>query len=283
MIGSVCGILGIASGGEPPPASALDAVELLRHRGPDAEGRFADGPVVLAIRRLAIIDLETGEQPVANESGDVVCIANGEIYNYIELRAGLAARGHTFSTQGDVEVIPHLYEELGDRCFERLRGMFAVALWDRRRRRLLLARDRFGIKPLYLRRGTGGLAFASEIAPLLTLGADAEPDLPALAYIFRSGTSRTRATGLRGVRGLAPGTVLVWEDGRMREAPYVEAEAEVGGGDAGLEDTLAEAVRIHLRSDVPLAVLLSGGLDSSLIAALAAGQLGPSSETFTVG
>jgi asparagine synthase (glutamine-hydrolysing) len=144
----MCGILGILAKDTPPPQ--LDAIELLRHRGPDGEGRRAFERVAFAMRRLAIIDLETGEQPVENEAGDVVAIVNGEIYNYRELRADLAARGHEFRAEVDVEVIPHLYEELGWRCFEKLRGMFAVALYDARRDRLVLARDRFGIKPLYL-------------------------------------------------------------------------------------------------------------------------------------
>ena len=128
----MCGILGFAGR---VPEGALDAVELLRHRGPDGEGRYARGPVGLAMRRLAIIDLATGDQPVANESGDVVAVVNGELYNYRELRAELVSKGHVFRGEGDVEVVPHLYEEHGERCFERLRGMFAVALWDERRGR----------------------------------------------------------------------------------------------------------------------------------------------------
>jgi asparagine synthase (glutamine-hydrolysing) len=231
------------------------------------------------MRRLAIIDLDTGDQPVANEAGDVVAIVNGELYNYRELRAELAAAGHVFRGEGDVEVVPHLYEEHGDACFERLRGMFAVALWDERRGRLVLARDRFGIKPLYLAEVAGQLAFASEIAPLLALGADDEPDADALADYLALGYVPGEATGLSGVRRLLPGHVLVHEGGRTQTRAFYRLEPHV----LPLEETLEEAVRLHLRSDVPLAVLLSGGLDSSLIAALAAAELDEPLRTFTVG
>jgi asparagine synthase (glutamine-hydrolysing) len=275
----VCGILGLASTGLQSGTQALDAIERLRHRGPDSEGRFAAGPVAIAMRRLAIIDLETGDQPIANEAGDVHCVCNGEIYNFVELRAELEARGHRFSTASDVEVVVHLYEELGERSFERLRGMFAIALWDGGRERLVLARDRFGIKPLYLAEVAGGLAFASEIAPLLTLGARSAPDLQAIADFLSLGYVPGEATGIDGVRSLGPGRALVWEHGAHRELEF----APVLPASGPLADTLAEAVRIHLRSDVPLAVLLSGGLDSSLIAAHASEALGGGLRTFTVG
>jgi asparagine synthase (glutamine-hydrolysing) len=276
----MCGILGIASAERDVSPERLDAVALLRHRGPDAEGRHVDGPVGLAMRRLSIIDLETGDQPVANETGDVVCILNGEIYNFVELRRELASRGHRFSTQGDVEVVPHLYEELGERCFERLRGMFAVALWDARRRRLVLARDRFGIKPLYVAEEADGLVFASELAPLLALGVPATPELQAIADFLSLGYIPDEGTGLDAVRALRPGTALVWEDGSTREVAFAEVRPDAS---RSLDETLAQAVGIHLRSDVPLAVLLSGGLDSSLIAALAHEELGSELSTFTVG
>src|SRR5688572_325881 len=174
----MCGILGIV--GRPRP-EALDAIELLRHRGPDGEGRWSGERAALAMRRLAIIDLETGDQPVANERGDVVAVVNGELYNYKELRAELEAKGHTFRGTGDVEIVPHLYEEHGESFVERVRGMFAIALWDDARRRLVLARDRLGIKPLYLAELADELAFASELAPLLSLGASSEPDPEAVA------------------------------------------------------------------------------------------------------
>jgi asparagine synthase (glutamine-hydrolysing) len=274
----MCGILGLAAARPLDPAR-LDVVDLMRHRGPDGDGRHATGSVGLAMRRLAIIDLETGDQPVANEAGDVVCVLNGEIYNYRELRAELAAAGHEFRGVGDVEVVPHLYEEHGERCFEHLRGMFAAAVWDDRRARLVLARDRFGIKPLYVTERGGELAFASEIAPLLALGASDEPDPQAVAAYLGLGYVPGDATGLRGVRRLLPGRALVWEGGRSRELAFWTLSPRP----APLEKTLREAVRLHLRSDVPLAVLLSGGLDSSLIASLAADELDEPLRTFSVG
>ena len=272
----MCGIVG---------AVGLDShrlegpLELLRHRGPDSAGHFVSGRVSLAMRRLAIIDLDTGDQPLSNEDGTVTVVCNGEIYNYVELRHDLRARGHTFATGSDVEVVAHLYEELGERCFERLRGMFAVALWDERRQRLVLARDRFGIKPLYLAEIDGALAWASEIAPLLALGAPARPDPQAVADLLSFGYVPGERTGLLDVRALTPGDALVWEDGRTCELTFASVEPHA----APLEETLAEAVRIHLRSDVPLAVLLSGGLDSSLIASLAQADLEEPLHTFAVG
>jgi asparagine synthase (glutamine-hydrolysing) len=274
----MCGILGIAGR---PPASALDAVELLRHRGPDGDGRYVGDSVGLAMRRLAIIDLATGDQPVANEAGDVVAVVNGELYNYREVRAELVSKGHVFRGEGDVEIVPHLYEEHGDAFVERLRGMFALALWDGRRGRLLLARDRFGIKPLYLAELGGALAFASELRPLLALGASAEEDEEALAGYAALGWVSGEATGVRGVRRLLPGRLLVRADGVSRERRYWEPSSP--DADASLAETLAEAVRLHLRSDVPLAVLLSGGLDSSLIAVLAAREVEEQLRTFSVG
>ena len=272
----MCGILGITGRFAP---ERLDAVDLLRHRGPDGEGRWIGATAGLAMRRLAIIDLETGDQPVTNERGDIVAVVNGELYNYRELRADLEAKGHTFRGVGDVELVPHLYEEYGERFVEHLRGMFAIALWDDSRDRLVLARDRFGIKPLYLADVKEGLAFSSELAPLLALGASSEPDLDAIAYYLVLGYVPGNSTGIVGARKLAPGTLLVREGGRTREEQWWRPEPH----EHPLEETLAEAVRLHLRSDVPLAVLLSGGLDSSLIASLAAHELDLPLRTFTVG
>jgi asparagine synthase (glutamine-hydrolysing) len=272
----MCGILGIVGR---PRAESLDAIELLRHRGPDGDGRWNGDGVALAMRRLAIIDLETGDQPVLNERGDVVAIVNGELYNYRELRAELEAKGHTFRGHSDVEVVPHLYEEHGEAFVERVRGMFAIALWDDARHRLVLARDRLGIKPLYLAQLGEGLAFASELAPLLALGASSEPDAEAVADYLVLGYVPGERTGIAGARSLPPAHVLVQEDGATREFRYWSAEARR----RPLEQTLEDAVRLHLRSDVPLAVLLSGGLDSSLIASLAALHVDEPLRTFTVG
>jgi asparagine synthase (glutamine-hydrolysing) len=233
------------------------------------------------MRRLAIIDLETGDQPTRNEDGSVVAVCNGELYDYRERRAELTAAGHRFRGMGDVEVLPHLYEEHGPAAFERVRGMFAAALWDERRRRLVLARDRFGIKPLYLADTPHGLAFASELPPLLALGADATVDRQALSDYLVLGYVPGDRTLVRGVRRLPAGSALVWEDGRVAERSFAPLAPPEGPVD--LEATLRESVRLHLRADVPLAVLLSGGLDSSLVASLAAEELGAPPRTFTVG
>jgi asparagine synthase (glutamine-hydrolysing) len=253
----------------------------MHHRGPDSAGRWEDDRVGLAMRRLAIIDVEGGDQPVFDESGAIVVVANGEIYNYRELRAGLAARGHTLRTEGDVEVVPHLYEEYGDACFEHLRGMFAVALWDARRGALLLARDRFGIKPLYVAETPHGPAFASEIAPLLELGVERETSLQALADYLTLGYVPGPQTALAAVQRIEPGTVVTYENGSRTSRRYWQLGPPQE--ERPLEDVLAEAVRLHLRSDVPLALLLSGGLDSSLIASFAAEELGEPPRTFSVG
>ena len=163
----MCGICGIAAAGTADPAAVAAMSDALRHRGPDAHGRTAVGPVVLDARRLAIIDLEHGDQPIATEEGAVTVAQNGEIYNHAELRRELEARGHRFRTRCDTEVIGHLYEEEGTGAFARLRGMFAIALWDARARRLVLARDRFVIKPLFhARLRVGALAFDSELSAL---------------------------------------------------------------------------------------------------------------------
>jgi asparagine synthase (glutamine-hydrolysing) len=271
----VCGILGST---DVPADAVLRRLDLLTHRGPDSGGHVARGAVTIAMRRLAIIDLDTGDQPISSEDGSVTLVCNGELYNYVELRAELEARGHRFATGSDAEVAVHLYEEEAERAFARLRGMFAIALWDAKRERLVLARDRLGIKPLYVAEIKGALCFSSEIAPLLELGAPARVDVEAIADMLSLGYVPGERTGFADVRALAPGSALLHEGGRAREVVFAEVEPEA----APLEQTLAEAVRIHLRSDVPLAVLLSGGLDSSLIASLAAEEL-PGLHTFTVG
>src|SRR5213079_2225092 len=184
----------------------------LVHRGPDADGAITDGPVGLAARRLAIIDLATGDQPIANEDGSIHVVQNGEIYNYRELRRDLERAGHTFRTHGDTEVLLHLYEEHGDSFAARLRGMFAVAIWDARRRRLVLARDRFGIKPLYYRDADGELSFASELRALPR----GQVDLDALESFLAFNSIPAPLTIFREVRKLPAGHLLSWEDGAVR-------------------------------------------------------------------
>ncbi|MGZ4338247.1 MAG: asparagine synthase (glutamine-hydrolyzing), partial [Gaiellaceae bacterium] len=283
----MCGICGIAStngSGITDRVAAMSAT--LVHRGPDSSGEFSDQGVALAARRLSIIDLETGDQPVANENETVHVIQNGEIYNYRELRRELERAGHSFRTQGDTEVLLHLYEEHGDRFAERLRGMFAAAIWDASHRRLVLARDRFGIKPLYYRHADNELAFASELRALPR----GEIDLDALEAFLAFNSIPAPLTIFREVRKLPPGHLLIWEDGRhelrrfARPAPLEELrEDEEAELVEELRSRLRDSVRAHLVSDVPVGVLLSGGVDSAFLAALAAEESAEPLRTFSIG
>ena len=260
----------------------------LVHRGPDSDGAFVDRSVGLAARRLAIIDLATGDQPIANEDGRITVVQNGEIYNYRELRHELERAGHRFSTSGDTEVLVHLYEEHGERFAERLRGMFAIALWDSERNRLVLARDRYGIKPLYYRETGEELAFASELRALPR----GEVDLDALEAFLAFNSVPGPLTIFRDVRKLQPGHVLTWEGGRTelicyaRPAPVPASEVS-GESEAELVEELRarlrDSVRAHLVSDVPVGVLLSGGIDSSVLTALAADESSEPVRTFSIG
>src|SRR5439155_6381931 len=258
------------------------------HRGPDSEGSYLDGPVGLAARRLSIIDLDTGDQPIANEDGTVHVVQNGEIYNYQELRAELERAGHRFRTRSDTEVLVHLYEEEGERFAARLRGMFAVAVWDGHARRLVLARDRFGIKPLYYRTHEGDLEFASELRALPR----GEVDLDALECFLAFNSIPAPFSIFRGTRKLPPGHVLVWEGGASRLERFARpSPARVEGLRTEEEQFLAEelrgrlrdSVRAHLVSDVPVGVLLSGGVDSGALAALAAQESSEALRTFSIG
>jgi asparagine synthase (glutamine-hydrolysing) len=285
----MCGICGIVSANGPADPDRLARMSSkLVHRGPDSDGTFVDGPVALAARRLAIIDLETGDQPIANEDETVRVVQNGELYNYRELRAELERAGHRFRTHGDTEVLVHLYEEEGPAFARRLRGMFAVALWDAKRRRLVLARDRFGIKPLYYRAAADGLEFASELRSLPR----GEIDLDALESFLAFNSIPAPLTIFRDARKLPPGHVLVWEEGAVtieryaRPAPVAvdelrdEDEAELI---EELRARLRDSVRAHLIADVPVGVLLSGGIDSSALTALAAQETSEPVRTFSIG
>jgi asparagine synthase (glutamine-hydrolysing) len=285
----VCGICGLATRGGPADPERLRAMSAtLVHRGPDSDGHLVDGPVGLAARRLSIIDLETGDQPIANEDGTVHVVQNGEIYNYRELRAGLEHAGHRFATRSDTEVLVHLYEEHGDGFAERLRGMFAVAVWDARRRRLVLARDPFGIKPLYYRDSAEGLAFSSELRALPR----GEIDLDALEAFLAFNSIPGPYSIFRDVKKLLPGHLLVWEDGEgrvsrfARPAPVPASEVRREDEDELAEELrarLRDSVRAHLIADVPVGVLLSGGVDSSTLAALAAQESSEPVHSFSIG
>jgi asparagine synthase (glutamine-hydrolysing) len=261
----------------------------LVHRGPDSDGQLVEGPVGLAARRLSIIDLETGDQPIANEDGTVHVVQNGEIYNYRELRARLEQAGHRFGTRSDTEVLVHLYEEHGEAFAERLRGMFAVAVWDAKRRRLVLARDAFGIKPLYYRVDGDGLAFSSELRALPRGAIDFDALEAFLAFNSIPGPYSI----FREVKKLPPGHLLVWENGEVRLSRFARP-APVAAGDVRHDDDeeelaeelrarLRDSVRAHLIADVPVGVLLSGGVDSSVLAALAAQESTDAVHTFSIG
>jgi len=285
----VCGICGIATAHGAADVDALRAMsDLLVHRGPDSAGEHVDSGVALAARRLSIIDLEHGDQPIANEDGSCVVVQNGEIYNYPELRRELERAGHELRTRCDTEAIVHLYEEHGLGFAERLRGMFAAAIWDARRRRLVLARDRYGIKPLYYRHVGGELRFASELRALPR----GEIDLDALEAFLAFNSIPAPYSIFREVRKLAAGHVLVWEDGQVTlerySRPGPAAEDELRDGDEAelveeLRARMRDSVRAHLLSDVPVGVLLSGGVDSAALAALAAQETPEPVHTFTIG
>jgi asparagine synthase (glutamine-hydrolysing) len=293
----MCGIVGIVdvSGRHPVDADSLRRMnDSLFRRGPDDAGYLVEGRVGLAMRRLSIIDLATGHQPIHNEDKTVSVVFNGELYNYRELAAYLSRRGHRFATTSDTEVLVHLYEEHGERGVERLRGMFAFALWDRARQALVLARDRLGIKPLYYATTPQGFVFASELHALVQ-----HPGVPrhvrtaGVAAYLRYGYVPDPLTILYGVHKLPPGHVLVVRDGAVGEprrywrstdffrggaAPHREEEA----ADA-LWEHVESAVRSHLVSDVPVGAFLSGGVDSTAVVALMTQQAGAPVQTFSVG
>src|SRR5205823_3403925 len=225
----MCGICGVvAASGSVDPERVARMSATLVHRGPDSSGEFSDGAATLAARRLSIIDLETGDQPIPNEDGTLHVVQNGELYNYRELRRELERAGHRFRTHGDTEVLLHLYEQHGTRFAERLRGMFAVAIWDAPKRRLVLARDRFGIKPLYYRDSGDELAFASELRALPR----GQIDLEALEAFLAFNSIPGPLTIFRETRKLEPGNVLVWEQGRMQVERFARpAPGEVREGD----------------------------------------------------
>lgn len=263
------------------------------HRGPDDEGVYigAGASVGLAMRRLSIIDLATGHQPVRNESGSIWLVLNGEIYNYMELRRSLEQRGHTFYTDTDTEVIVHLYEEYGEDCVNRLRGMFAFALWDTRTKTLFLARDRLGIKPLYYVQVGGRFAFASELKVLLQLP-EVERSLnwQAVNHLFTFGTTPASESIVAGVHKLEAGHTLTLSPGsgpRLRQYWDVRFEPEYGRSEQyfieRLRELFEESVRLHLVSDVSVGAFLSGGIDSSSVVATMAQLAGRPVKTFSIG
>ncbi len=283
----MCGICGIAaSRGAVDPERLARMSATLLHRGPDSEGTHIDSGIGLAARRLAIIDLTGGDQPIANEDGTVVVVQNGEIYNHLELRAELERSGHRFATRCDTEVLVHGYEQWGARLWERLRGMFAVAVHDARSSTLVLARDPFGIKPLYYREAAGELAFASELDALPR----GEIDLDALEAFLTFNMIPAPLSIYREIRKLPAGHTLAWSHGKATLERYARPgplEPRTGADEAELVEEcrarLRDSVRAHLIADVPVGVLLSGGVDSGALAALAAEESTGAVRTFSIG
>ncbi len=291
----MCGIAGLVSFDGLPGDAAATATrmrDVLAHRGPDEAGLFCDTHVALAHRRLSIVDLRTGQQPLGNEDGTVQVVFNGEIYNHGDVRTELVARGHAYRTTSDTETIVHAYEEWGDECVHRFRGMFAFALWDTRRRRLLLVRDRLGIKPVYWAQVGPYLLFGSEIKAILASGlVRADANMAALPELLSTRYVSGDETMFVGIRKLLPGHVLActadgvsirqyWDIPTAAGARPATAPADVVGR---FRELLEESVRLRLMADVPLGMFLSGGIDSSAIAALMSRMVDRPIKTFSVG
>ncbi|PYV94279.1 MAG: asparagine synthase (glutamine-hydrolyzing) [Acidobacteria bacterium] len=291
----MCGICGIVYSGEERRVQRDTLAQMntqIVHRGPDDDGFFVEGNVGLAMRRLSIIDIRTGQQPISNEDESLWIVYNGEIYNHRELRSKLEARGHCYRTKSDTETIVHLYEEYGSECVQHLRGMFAFAIWDRRSRRLFIARDRLGIKPLYYFYDGKKFIFGSEIKAILAHpGIKAEFDQSTLAEYLAFGYIAGTETLFTGIRKLLPGNRLEIDDsGEIKIESYWDLSVRADSGShprthyvKTYRELLEECVASHLMSDVPLGVFLSGGLDSSAVAALTSKIRGEQIETFSVG
>jgi len=293
----VCGICGVVQvGGDPRPVVSRETLDrmtdLMTHRGPNDRGTYLADGVALGVRRLSIIDVEGGHQPFANEDGQVWAIQNGELYNHPELRAELRAAGHRFASRCDTEVLPHLYERDGDALPAALRGKFGLAVWDGRRRRAVVARDRMGVKPIYFTRAGDLVVFASELKSVLASGlVDVELDIEAIDAYLTLGFFPASRTPLKHVSKLLPAHRLVVGEGDVRVERYWELPFPDGAGPELSEQEygerllaeLDEAVRLRLMSDVPLGAMLSGGLDSSVVVALMARHASGPVKTFSVG
>ncbi|MCX6626782.1 MAG: asparagine synthase (glutamine-hydrolyzing) [Candidatus Solibacter sp.] len=289
----MCGIAGFVHLDQPAQPALVQAMcDEIRHRGPDDEGRYVDGGCGIGMRRLSIIDLSTGHQPISNEDGSVWIVFNGEIYNYQELRADLMSCGHKFQTASDTETLVHLYEQEGVDGLKRLRGMFAFAIWDARQNRLLLARDRFGKKPLYYAVLPTGIYFGSEISCLRQAGVPLETDPEALRLYFQFNYIPDPLTAYRAIRRVPAGCWLTYQRGAVQQGRYWQMPVSVAEPAAGLTHAEAvihvrqkfdEAVHIRMIADVPLGAFLSGGIDSSSVVASMARQSPEPVKTFSIG
>ncbi len=288
----MCGICGVVSATKYAPLEAVELkriCQVLRHRGPDDEGYYVGPHIGLGMRRLSIIDLETGQQPISNEDQSLLMVFNGEIYNYRELRRDLIRKGHVFSSNGDAEVIVHAYEEYGDRCVDHFNGMFAFAVWDAPMRRLLLARDRLGIKPLYYWSSPDQLVFGSELkAVIANFDVPRDLDPIALDQFLTLEYIPSPRTIFKGVRKLLPGHYLVFQEGRLSvdkywDVPFHEVPDDANTCAEMLVDLIRDAVRLQLVSDVPLGAFLSGGIDSSTVVAMMTEAGAEPVRTFSIG
>jgi len=263
--------------------------DLIRHRGPDDEGFYLDEFAALGMRRLSIIDLVTGNQPVSNEHKTIWVVFNGEIYNFRELHAKLVDRGHVFATKSDTEVIVHAYEEYGDRCVEHFNGMFAFALWDTHRRRLLIARDHLGIKPLYYWADRGQIVFGSELKTVIAHPAvPREVDLAAIDQFLTLEYIPAPRTIFKNIHKLLPGHRLIFEEGNLRvenywDVPFQKISADWETCKERLSALIDDAVRMQMVSDVPLGAFLSGGIDSSTIVSAMSRASDRPVKTFSIG
>jgi len=293
----MCGIAGyFQSGAVMSPSESRQLAErmchVITHRGPDDAGYYVEGDVAIGMRRLSIIDIASGQQPISNEDGTIWIVFNGEIYNFAELRADLIARGHRFKTNSDTETIVHLYEEDGERCVERLRGMFGFAIWDRRENKLFLARDRAGKKPLHYTMVGETLVFGSEIKSLLQFpGVERRANAEAVSDYLSFGYVPDPQTAFRGIHRLPPGHTLTFRNGRMTTRRYWDFQYDQTEQPPReerfyverLRELIAEAVRIRLVSEVPLGAFLSGGVDSSTVVAMMARAMDQPVKTFSIG
>ncbi len=287
----ICGKIVFDHSATVSPALVNAMADTIRHRGPDDDGYYVSGQIGFGFRRLSIIDLQSGHQPLSNEDDSIWIVFNGEIYNYQELRAFLLDKGHVFKTQTDTEVIVHLYEELGPQCLQMLRGMFAFAIWDANAKSLFLARDRVGIKPLYYCLTDKFLTFASEIKAILAdpaVNREIAPDVidRFLTFLYLPG----QETLLKGIRKLEPGHYLLLQNGKpvieqywdLRFTPPAQPRS-IADAENELLDLLAETVKLHMIADVPVGVLLSGGVDSTGVLSFAVDGTDKVVSTFTVG
>jgi asparagine synthase (glutamine-hydrolysing) len=288
----MCGIAGLFRWNDKPVVEEdiRNMCQMMVHRGPDEEGVFLGPGIALGMRRLSIIDLAGGQQPICNEDRSVWIVFNGEIYNYRELRVDLERRGHRFRTDSDTETIVHLYEEFGARAVDRLRGMFAFAIWDARKRELLVARDRLGIKPLYYAEVDGGFVFASELKPILQLPEiERQLNWGAVNHLFTFLATSPTQSIVDGVRKLEPGRIATVRNGAVHIERYWDADFspnENATEDELVEELrslLAESVKLHQISDVPLGAFLSGGIDSSAVVATMARMNSSRVKTFSIG